>query len=126
MKAFQFEICDDSRLSLWVAYLCLTFEEEFEGINAVCNGTSYDGKPVKDQGWLIWVLEQFLLKDVREDGDSDDADKCNKELERMLSEHVDFEEVHQYIGQTAAAAQEKAKGPNTKCSSFQAMVNSRQ
>lgn len=43
-------------------YLCLTIKEKLERVHSIADGAAYDGEPMENDGWFIWVFEEQLLK----------------------------------------------------------------
>ena len=63
-----------------VAILSTHGVEERRRIHAICNGTPDNGEPVKDEGRLIWILEQDLVQDIENDAESNKAEDSNSHL----------------------------------------------
>jgi hypothetical protein len=53
-------------------------KEEFEWINAICNGTADEREQVEDDWRFIRVLEQQLLQHVEQDSEGDEGGQCNR------------------------------------------------
>lgn len=62
--------------------------EEPRGIHTVRDGTPDDGKPMKDDGWLIRVLGYYLLENIEKHGDEEESRDNNSNLrhERELGQ----------------------------------------
>lgn len=58
-------------------FTCLlpAIEEEFVGINTIGDGTSYNGYPMENDWRLLWISEQELAKDIKDDSKDNERSK---------------------------------------------------
>jgi len=58
-------------------FTCLlpAIEEEFVGINTIGDGTSYNGYPMENDWRLLWISEQELAKDIKDDSEDNERSK---------------------------------------------------
>lgn len=61
-----------------VAVLLPVLLKEAVRVHAISDGIANNWQPVEDERRLIWVLEEQLAQDVKDDGESDEGGKCSE------------------------------------------------